>query len=140
MQLTKFDRWLKESFIYETHIFTLRLPDFKLPHGVRVNELDQNTGGDYRYRLCIQNNKVADQTLTMLKEHHMMCATHVVEGKHWYNRRIAPEGRSFSYQWIWRGITGVLILSVVVGVIILLQNPELIATIKDTVNELKEGM
>jgi len=140
MQLTKFDRWLKESFIYETHIFTLRLPDFKLPRGVSVSELDQNTAGDYRFRLLIKNNKIADKTLTLLKENSLMCATHIVEGKHWYNRRIDPEGKSFTYQWILRCMTGVAILSAMIGIYILLQNPELISTVKDTLNELKRGM
>ena len=31
-----------------------------------------------------------------------MHATHVVEGKNWYNQRIAPEGKSFTYMWILR--------------------------------------
>ncbi|MBK1830359.1 hypothetical protein JIN77_06460 [Verrucomicrobiaceae bacterium R5-34] len=140
MQLTKFDRWLKESFIYETHIFILRRPEFKLPSGVKISELDQGASGDYRFRLRIKNNKKADQTLALLKEHQLMCATHVVEGRHWYNKRIAPEGKSFTYQWILRGITSVLILCAAYGVYVLFQNPQLISTIQDTLNELKAGM
>ena len=51
MQLTRLDRWLKERFIYETHIFTLRLPEGGLPSGVRVEEVEQKKSSDYKHRL-----------------------------------------------------------------------------------------
>ena len=41
MQLTKLDRWLKERFIYETHILTLRLPERELPEGVEIEDIEQ---------------------------------------------------------------------------------------------------
>ena len=41
MQLTKLDRWLKERFIYETHILTLRLPEVELPDGAEVQDVEQ---------------------------------------------------------------------------------------------------
>ena len=140
MQLTKLDRWLKERFIYETHIFTLRLPEEGLPKEVVVKDLEENKGGDYRHRLIIQDNKVAEQVVEFLKQHQIMHATHIVEGKHWYNHRIAPVGKSFTFQWIMRSLTGVVIGFSGWGVYLLSQNEELMYTLKATIEELKGGM
>lgn len=140
MQLTKLDRWLKERFIYETHIFTLRLPEEGLPTGVVVKELEENKGGDYRHRLIIQDNEIAEQVIGFLKQQQIMHATHIVEGKHWYNQRIAPTGRSFTFQWLLRSLTGVFVYFAGWGVYLLSQNEELMNTLKATIEELKSGM
>ncbi|MBT8043700.1 MAG: hypothetical protein KJO79_02015 [Verrucomicrobiae bacterium] len=140
MQLTKLDRWLKERFIYETHIFTLRLPEDGLPAGTSVSELEQNKGGDYRHRIVVKDNKLADQVIGLLRENHIMHATHVVEGKNWYNKRIAPEGKSFTYLWIFRVFALIGGCSAAYGVMKLWQNEALRTTIMDTINELKSGM
>lgn len=140
MQLTKLDRWLKERFIYETHIFTLRLPEAGLPRGVRVEDVESEKSGDYRHKLVIRNNALAERVIELLKANHLMYATHVVEGKHWYNQRIAPHGKSFTYRWILRFCTLVLVCLGAWGAVLLLRNPELIATVKDTFKELKSGM
>ena len=140
MQLTRLDRWLKERFIYETHILTLRLPEVELPDGVVVTDIEQNKRGDYRHRITIQDNKLAADMIDLMKEHHIMHAIHVVEGKHWYNQRIAPEGRSFTYMWIFRFLSFVVFCFVGFGIFKLSQNEELRATIKDTIEELKTGM
>jgi len=140
MQLTKLDRWLKERFIYETHIFTLRLPEEGLPRRVRIEDVDQTKSGDYRYRLVVKNNKLAEKVLTILKGNQLMYATHVVEGKHWYNRRIAPDGESFTYRWILRFMAFVMLCVVAWAGILLLRHPELIATFKDTIEEIKGGL
>lgn len=140
MQLTKLDRWLKERFIYETHIFTLRLPERKLPSGVKVKDLEQNKGGDYRHRLMIKDNELAQNVIQELKADHIMHAVHVVEGENWYNNRIAPEGRSFTYMWLFRFVGLILACAGAYGVFQLAQNEDLVKTIKDTIEELKSGM
>jgi len=140
MQLTKLDRWLKERFIYETHIFTLRLPECKLPKGVEIEDVEQNKGGDYRHRIMIKDNEIAQNVMNLLKEDHIMHATHVVEGKNWYNQRIAPEGKSFTYRWILRFISLIILSAGAYGVFKLSQNEELRSTIMDTIEELKSGM
>jgi len=38
MQLTRFDRWLREKYVYETHIHTLRPPE-SLPAGIQTREI-----------------------------------------------------------------------------------------------------
>jgi hypothetical protein len=140
MQLTKLDRWLKERFIYETHIFTLRLPECKLPKGVEIEDVEQSKSGDYRHRIMIKDNEIAQNVMKLLKEDHIMHATHVVEGENWYNQRIAPEGKSFTYRWILRFISLMILSAGAYGVFKLSQNEELRSTIMDTIEELKSGM
>ena len=140
MPLTKLDRWLKERFIYETHIFTLRLPECKLPKGVEIEDVEQSKSGDYRHRIMIKDNEIAQNVMKLLKEDHIMHATHVVEGKNWYNQRIAPEGKSFTYRWILRFISLIILSAGAYGVFKLSQNEELRNTIMDTIEELKSGM
>lgn len=140
MQLTKFDHWLKERFIYETHIFTLRLPESGFPSGVDVQELDQNKGGDYRHRIIVKDNKVAEDVILMLRKNHIMHATQVIEGKNWYNKRIAPKGKSFTYMWIFRFFALMGISSLAFGGFKLWQNKELRQSIQETITELKTGM
>jgi len=140
MQLTRLDRWLKERFIYETHILTLRLPEVELPDAVIVTEIEQNKRGDYRHRLTVKDNKLAADMIELLKQEHIMHAIHVVEGKHWYNQRIAPEGKSFTYLLIFRFLSLVGCCFIGLGIYKLAQNEELRSTIKDTIEELKTGM
>ena len=140
MQLTKLDRWLKERFIYETHILTLRLPEDDMPAGVIVKELEQNKKGDYRHRIMIKDNKIADDVMALLKQNQIMHAIHVVEGKNWYNQRIAPEGKSFTYVWIFRFFGLIGICSIGFGALKLWENEDLRNTIMDTIDELRAGM
>ena len=140
MQLTKLDRWLKERFIYETHILTLRLPEGGLPSDAAVEDVAQNKGGDYRHRIIIKDNDIAEDMVKQLKEDHIMHAVHVVEGNNWYNRRIAPEGKSFTYMWIFRFITMLMVCAGAYGFFVLSQNEDLRATIMGAIEDLKSGM
>ncbi|MDG1358737.1 MAG: hypothetical protein P8P36_11145 [Akkermansiaceae bacterium] len=140
MQLTKLDRWLKERFIYETHILTLRLPEGDLPAGIEVQDVEQSKGGDYRHRMIIKNNLLAENMVKHLKDDHIMHAVHVVEGGNWYNKRIAPEGKSFTYMWIFRFITMIMLCVGAYGFFKLSQNEELRATIMGAIEDLKSGM
>jgi len=135
MQLTKFDQWLKERFIYETRIFTMRLPEDGLPRGVRVEPTDQTSQGAYRHKLSIKSQKKAAKVIVLLKKNHLMYATHVVEVKHWYNKRIAPEGLSFTYRWTLRAIGLLILASFAWGVYLLMQNVGLVQTLKETLRD-----
>lgn len=137
MQLTKFDRWLKERFIYETHIFTMRLPEDPLPRGVKVDELDENEHGAHRYMLTIASNATAERVIDQLKENHLMHKTHLVEGRHWYNAFIAPQGKSFTYRWIIRVIGVLMLASFFWSIYTLMQNQDWMKTIKETIKDFK---
>ena len=140
MQLTKLDRWLKERFIYETHIFVLRLPEEKLPRGVKVQEVAAKKSGDYTHKLMMKDNDLAEYVIQMLKDNSLMYATHVVEGKHWYNKRIAPDGKSFTLMWFNRFLLLMGICSVIFGLNKLRQNEKVAKIIEDSINELKGGL
>ncbi|NWK54870.1 hypothetical protein HW115_04570 [Verrucomicrobiaceae bacterium N1E253] len=135
MQQTKFDQWLKETFLYETHILTMRLPDDPLPRGVVIKELDQKSKADYRYCLEIASGKKVEQVIAHLKENNMMYATHVVEVPKSYKRLIAPEGKSFSLMWIMRGIGLVLLLGFLYGTFKLMQNQGLMRVLDETMKD-----
>jgi hypothetical protein len=107
---------------------------------VRVEDIEQNKGGDYRHRIMIKDNGIAQNMMQLLKEDHIMHAVHVVEGKNWYNQRIAPEGKSFTYMWIFRFISLIMVCAGAYGVFKLSQNEELRKTIMDTIEEIKSGM
>lgn len=137
MQLTKFDRWLKECFIYETHIFTLRLPEEGLPRRVIVKELEQGKSGDYKFRLIIKSKKRVEPVIDRLKASHVMYATRIVEGRHWYNSVLAPKGKSFTLRWIFRFLGLGCLCYLVWGLILLFQNEDLINLLKATINDLQ---
>ena len=107
---------------------------------MRVEDVEQNKGGDYRHRIMIKDNEIAENVMKLLKEDHIMHATHVVEGENWYNQRIAPEGKSFTYRWILRFFSIIIACAGAYGVFKLSQNEELRSTIMDTIEELKSGM
>lgn len=139
MQLTKFDRWLKESFIYETHIFTLRLPEDGLPRKVIVKDIEAGKTGDYNYRLIIKSKKLTDTVISELKANHLMYATRVVEGRHWYNSLLAPKGKSFTYRWILRFMGLVGGAYIIWVIIMMLQNESLMELLKATLQDLIGG-
>lgn len=111
-----------------------------MPAGVIVEELEQNKRGDYRHRIMIKDNKIADDVMALLKQNKIMYAIHVVEGKNWYNHRIAPEGKSFTFVWIFRFFGLIGICSAAFGAHKLWENEDLRNTIMDTLNELKGGI
>jgi len=132
MQQTKLDQWLKARFIYETHILTLRLPDEPLPKGVEVKPTEQTSKGSYQHKLIVKSNVKAEKMIVLLKENHFMHSVLVVEGRHWYNRMLAPQGVSFTYRWILRGLGLMLLLSTCWVIYILMQNADLIKSMKET--------
>ena len=136
MQQTKFDRWLKESFIYETHIFTLRLPEAKLPRSVKVTSLESKKAGDYKYRLISKSRKQSERLISQLKENHLMYATHIVEKKHWYNSIISPEQKSFTYQLIFRVLALISLFSLCWWGYKISQNTALMELLRETLKDL----
>lgn len=98
MQLTRFDRWLREKFVYETHIHTLRPPE-SVPRGIRVIPLPEVPGKRYKHLFVAGSTKLADQLINQLKENSQMFTTQVVDRKAWYIPFIAPKNRSVSW-WI----------------------------------------
>ena len=93
MQLTHFDRWLREKFVYQTHILTLR-PPTSLPKGIRA--VTQSSAGDSRYKFLFipKNGKASDQLIRQLKHDGQMYMIRVVNRDAWFVPFLAPKGKS----------------------------------------------
>ncbi len=96
MQLTRFDRWLRETFVYETHIHTLRPPQM-LPAGIRVVEEPEVPGKRYKHLFVANSSKAADALIAHLKENSQMFTTQIVDSKAWYVPFIAPKNKSLTW-------------------------------------------
>jgi hypothetical protein len=124
MQLTKIDRWLREKFIYRTHIYTMRLPETGLPSSILVEELEESPTRKFRYRLIANADNDVRAVISTLKAGNQMFATRIEEANPWYKKIIAPEGKSFFFRVVWIGVTVVTVISVISACSIALSNPE----------------
>ena len=136
MQLTRFDRWLKETFVYETQILTLR-PAEVIPRKIRQVELPEKAGRRYKHLYTTGNAKAADALLKSLRDENQMFTTKIVDKDAWWVQFIAPEGRSPS----WYLISVFLLMAGLTPVVIwirgLLQSPEFIKNMQDTLEIIK---
>ena len=139
MQLTQFDRWLREKFIYRTHIYTMRLPETGVPSQVLVEELEVSATRRYKYRLIVNAKRDLEQLLSALREGNQMFATRVVETNPWYKPIIAPKGKSFFFRVFWWGIAVLAVLTVLVLGYLILTNEELKAELIDSFNLFRNG-
>ncbi len=96
MQLTRFDRWLREKYVYETHIQTLRPPD-SVPSGIQVVELEDVPGKRYKHLFVAKSSVAADELIRQLKENSQMYTTQIVDREAWYVPFIAPKDKSLSW-------------------------------------------
>ena len=96
MQLTRFDRWLREKFVYETHIHTLRLPE-SLPAGILSVELPDTPGKRYKHLFVAKSSRAADELIYQLKENSQMYSTQIVDRDTWYVPFIAPKEKSVTW-------------------------------------------
>ena len=96
MQLTRFDRWLREKYVYETHIHTLRVPE-TLPNGIRAVEIPEVPGKRYKYLFVAKSSKAADEFIAQLKENSQMYTTQIVDCDAWYVPFIAPKDKSLTW-------------------------------------------
>ncbi len=107
MQLTRFDRWLREKFVYETHIHTLRMPE-SIPPGIRAMDLPDVPGKRYKHLFVAKSSKAADELILQLKEASQMYTTQIVDSDAWYVRYIAPKEKSPTW---WMISTAIIIVS-----------------------------
>jgi hypothetical protein len=96
MQLTRFDRWLREKFVYELHIQTLR-PAPSIPDGIRPIDLPDVPGRRYKHLYIAGSSKAADELISVLKENSQMYTTQVVDRTGWYVPFIAPKDKSVTW-------------------------------------------
>lgn len=139
MQLTQFDHWLRERFIYRTHIYTMRLPEAGVPAEVLVEELEDSPTRRYRYRLIVRAKRDVESLLHVLREGNQMFATRVVETNPWYKPIIAPEGKSFIFRVFWWGVAVVAVFTVLTVGALVLSNEELKAELIESFNLFTSG-
>ncbi|MFD2257789.1 hypothetical protein ACFSSA_13995 [Luteolibacter algae] len=136
MQLTKFDRWLKEKFVYEIQILTLRPLD-NVPKHIRHIELPEKPGRRYKHLYTTGRAKAANEMLAGLKENNQMFTTKVVDKKAWWVEFVAPKGKSVT----WYLVSVFLMMGGLAPVIIwirgLLQNPEFMKNMKESLEILR---
>lgn len=123
MQLTRIDRWLKEKFVYEIQILTLRNSE-NVPRRVIETELPEKPGRRFKFLYRTSDADAAERLLTDLRENNQMFSTKVVDKDAWWVQFIAPEGKSPTWY-----VTSVFVLMgmltpVVIWIRGLLQSPE----------------
>ena len=96
MQLTRFDRWLREKFVYETHIQTLRPPE-SIPAGIHAEELPDAPGKRYKHLFVAKSSGAADELIRQLKENSQMYTTQIVDRDAWYVPFLAPKEKSVTW-------------------------------------------
>ncbi|MBB5352353.1 hypothetical protein HNR46_002598 [Haloferula luteola] len=112
MQLTRFDRWLRKTFVYEMHLYSLRQPE-TVPRGIRVEALPETPGQNYRFKFIARSERAADELIRLFAEHGQLYATRVVDRKTWYARLLAPGRKSVTWWLVW------LVLSIIGGALLL---------------------
>jgi hypothetical protein len=136
MQLTQFDRWLREKFVYELHIQTLR-PVETIPAGIRALELPEAPGRRYKHLYIASSSKAANELILQLKENSQMYNTQVVDREAWYVPFIAPKEKSVTW-WL----VSVLIFSTAAFFVLLyikslVENPEFRKNFMDALKVMK---
>ncbi|MFM2198241.1 MAG: hypothetical protein RLZZ505_1673 [Verrucomicrobiota bacterium] len=130
MQLTRFDRWLKEKFVYQIQILTLR-PCENVPNGVREVDLPEKPGRRFKHLYTTCSNEAAEKLLAELKEGNQMFSTKIVEKEAWWVEFISPDGKSVSWYLVSVFATMGLLTPVVIWVRGLLQSPEFMKNLEE---------
>ena len=139
MQLTRLDRWLRERFVYRTHIYTMRLPEGGVPAGVFVEELEESPTRRYRYKIVANADRDVERVLDSLREGNQMFATRIVETDAWYKKIIAPEGKSFAFRVFWWGVALMGAIGTMISGGIVLANETLRGQLMDALNLFLHG-
>ena len=136
MQLTHFDRWLRQKFVYQTHIRTLREPA-SIPAGIRAMPPPAHSTTHYKFLFVATSNKAAETLIRQLKENGQMFTTSIVDRKAWFVPLIAPKEKSVTW---WLFSTVLILISafyVMLYLKTLVDDPELRQNFLDALQILK---
>jgi len=136
MQLTRLDRWLRERFVYETHVYTLRLPE-AVPPGVIAEELPESPGRRFKHRFIVRSDAAVQRLIDQLREGNQMFTTRVVDREAWYVPLIAPHGKSITWWFVWLGVTAGVVFCLVHLGRLAWANPELRKNVTEALEILK---
>ena len=104
MQLTRLDRYLRSRFVYETHIYTLRLPA-SIPAGTIAEELPESPGRKFKHRFILRSDKAVQELIEELRSANQMFTPRVVDREAWYVPLLAPNGKSVTWWLVWACFT-----------------------------------
>ncbi len=138
MQLTPFDRWLREKYSYETHIQVLRLPEY-VPRGIKVIELPDIPGKRFQYLLVGHKAPQINRLIDELKEGGQMYHIQVVERDTRIAKLCNPKQRSITWFTISWAVIFVIFSVVAYWVAQILKNPEIQQHIQDSIRSIKGG-
>jgi len=136
MQLTRFDRWLREHFVYETHIKTLRAPE-AVPKGIRTQSLPDIPGVRFKHLFIARNSKLADSFIASLREANLMFFTTMVDRKAWFVPWIAPKNKSLTWTLAWIVLAAISAFYVVGLLVTLLSQSEVLKILTEAIEVLK---
>ncbi len=136
MQLTRFDRWLRRRFVYETHVQTLRMPE-EVPPKIRMIELPEVPGKRFRYLFIIRDDRIAESFVRQLKAENLMCSTSVVDREGWHVKWVAPEDRSVFWTIAWLIVGSIAGFFAVRYIYSLVTNPEVMEMFRDAFKTLR---
>jgi hypothetical protein len=136
MQLTRFDRWLREKFVYELHIQTLR-PPASIPEGIRAIDLPEAPGRRYKHLYIANSSKAADELIHQLKENSQMYNTQVVDRDAWYVPFIAPKDKSVTWWLFSLAVISTSAFFALLYVKSLVENPEFRKNFMDAIDVMK---
>ncbi len=136
MQLTRIDRWLKEKFVYEIQILTLRQAE-ETPRGVREMELPEKVGRRFKFLYTTNKADSAETLLKHLRENNQMFTTKVVDKDAWWVQFVAPEGKSPTWYLVSVFLLMASLTPVVVWVRGLIQSPAFMDNMKEALELLK---
>lgn len=138
MQLTRLDRWLRERFVHETLVYTMREPGIA-PACSRYEELPEKPGRKYRHLYAFRNERNAEELIAQLKRDQQMFTTRVVDRQGILAKLMGPaNNRSVTWWVIWKIIAIVGISFSVVGLKRLWDNPKVRQTLRESMKTLKE--
>lgn len=136
MQLTRFDRWLREKYAYETHIQTLRLPD-RVPRRIKVIDLPDAAGKRYKHLMIARHSGDADALIDILRENSQMYETKIVDRKGLFVRLVAPKEKSVTWRIFSFFVIGTCVYFSLMYVKSLVENPEFRKNFDEAIEILK---
>lgn len=136
MQLTRFDRWLRKKFVYETNLYSLRKPEV-IPSGVTVEELPEAPGRQYRFKFSATSEKSANELIKIFAEHNQMYTTRIVDRSTWYVPFLAPKDKSVSWWCVWVVISMIAAFTMASGVRSLWNNQKFRENLNGAIETLK---
>jgi hypothetical protein len=138
MQLTRFDRWLREKVAYETHIQTLRLPE-SIPSSIKIKIMDipEAPGRRYKHLIIARRAKDADKIINILRDNGQMYATQIIDRKGLIVRLLAPKEKSLTWWLFSTTVICIFVLAALIYIKSLIDDPEFMKNFMEALQIMK---